>query len=88
MSFLTVVGKMTIGDTKAAHPTMSMALKMFDPTTLPTARSAVPLREEISDMQNSGMEVPMATMVSPMTSCGKPIRSAIPTEPSVSLSAP
>lgn len=37
MSFLTVCGRILIGATRAAAPTMSRALKIFDPTTLPTA---------------------------------------------------
>ena len=48
----------------------------------------VPLSAEINEIQNSGIDVPIATMVSPITICGNPIRSAIPTEPVVSLSAP
>ena len=87
-SFLTVEGRMVIGATIAATPTMSMALKMFEPTTLPTARSAVPFSADTKLTQNSGADVPSATMVSPITICGISIRSARATAPSVRRSAP
>ena len=79
---------MVIGATIAATPTISIVLKMFEPTTLPTARSAVPFSAETRLTQNSGADVPSATMVSPITICGICIRSASATAPSVRRSAP
>ena len=70
MSFFTVERAMTMGVTRAATPTMSNVLKMLLPTTLPTARSGVPFSADIRLTKNSGIEVPMATMVSPITICG------------------
>ena len=87
-SFFTVDFEMTIGDTMAATPTMSSTLKMLLPTTLPTARSEVPFSADTRLTQNSGIEVPMATMVSPMTMEGMFRRSAMLTAPSVMKSAP
>lgn len=87
-SLKTVDRRIVIGATRAATPTMSRALKILLPTTLPTARSGVPLRAETTLTQSSGMEVPRATMVSPMTIWGTRSRSATATAPSVSRSAP
>ena len=66
-SFLTVCLITHIGATIAATPTMSIALNTLLPTTLPTAISAVPLRAETKLTQNSGIDVPRATMVRPIT---------------------
>ena len=88
MSLRTVVWRMVMGATMAATPTMSNVLKILLPTTLPTARSGVPLMADIRLTKNSGIDVPMATTVRPITIWGMPMRSANATEPSVSLSAP
>ena len=56
------------GVTKAATPRMKSTLKMLLPTTLPSARSAWPLKADITLTANSGALVPKATTVSPMTS--------------------
>ena len=42
-------------------------LKMFDPTTLPTATASLPLKAAIMLTASSGTEVPAATTVNPMT---------------------
>ena len=88
MSLRTVVFKMVMGNTRAATPTMSNVLKILLPTTFPTAKSGVPLRAETKLTQNSGIEVPMATIVNPITICDTFIRSASETAPSVRRSAP
>ena len=88
ISFFTVDGLMTIGATTAAHPTMSMAFMMFEPTTFPTAISGVPFRADIRLTKNSGIEVPQATMVRPITISGTPNRRAMALAPSVRRSAP
>lgn len=83
-----VTGDMVMGAMAAAHPAMRRVLKMFEPMTFPTARSLVPLSADMKLTQNSGIEVPMATMVSPMTTCETCARSAMATAPSVRKSAP
>ena len=88
MSFFTVDLLMTIGATIAAQPTMNSALKMFDPTTLPTAMSGVPFRADTRLTNSSGADVPAATMVSPITISGTFIRRASAEAPSVRRSAP
>ena len=67
MSRFTVEGRIVMGATMAAQPTIRRALKMLLPTMLPTARSGVPFKAETKETKNSGMLVPMAMMVSPMT---------------------
>ena len=42
-------------------------LKMFDPTTLPTAISVWRRKAAMTLVASSGSEVPTATMVSPIT---------------------
>ena len=79
---------MVMGATKAATPTINSVLKMLLPTTLPTAKSEVPFKADTRLMHNSGMEVPKATMVRPMTIWGMRSRRAMDTAPSVMRSAP
>ena len=79
---------MAMGATMAATPTMSNVLKMLLPTTLPTAKSEVPFNADTMLMHSSGMEVPRATMVRPMTISGMFSRWAMATAPSVKRSAP
>ena len=70
MSLSTVLRAIIIGATIAATPTMSSVLKILLPTTLPTARSGVPLMAETIETKSSGADVPMATIVSPITISG------------------
>jgi len=88
MSLRTVLGLMSIGATSAVMPTIASVLKTFEPMTLPTAMSDVPFTADISDTKNSGIDVPMATTVSPMTICGTFIFCASDVAPSVRRSAP
>ena len=88
ISFFTVAGSIIMGVTKAAQPTINKVLKMLEPTTLPTAMSGVSFKADMKLTKNSGIDVPIATIVSPITICDICIRSAIATAPSVSLSAP
>ncbi len=53
--------------TRPQTPRMRPTFAMFDPTTLATAISAEPRSEAASDTDSSGMDVPAATTVSPMT---------------------
>ncbi len=52
---------------------------MFEPTTLPTARSASPLRAASKEVASSGIVVPIATTVKPIAAGVIPRRCAIPT---------
>ena len=72
ISRLTVIRKIAIGATIAVHPTMRSVLKILLPTTFPTAKSGVPLMADSKLTKNSGIEVPAATIVNPMTICGIP----------------
>ena len=54
----------------------------------PIVIPAFPFNAELILTAASGILVPMATMVSPTTSCGIPNRSAIPDAPSTNQSAP
>ena len=56
-----------IGLTTAAIPNTSVRLQIFDPTTLPMAMSGLPIIADLMLINNSGAEVPNATMVSPTT---------------------
>ena len=87
-SFFTVDLVIVIGATIAAQPTISSALKIFDPTTLPTAMSGVSFSADTKLTNNSGADVPAATMVSPITISGTFIRRASAEAPSVNRSAP
>ncbi len=87
MSLLTVVRWMVMGATIAATPTMSNTLKMLLPTMFPMARSGVPFMADTMETKNSGIDVPIATIVRPMTICGIPSFVAKPTAPFVSQSA-
>ena len=73
-----------MGATSAEQPTMSSVFSVFDPTTLPTARSGVPFRADTILTHSSGI----ATMVKPITIWLTPKRDAMFTAPSVSQSAP
>ena len=88
ISFFTVERLMVIGATMAAQPTMSMAFIVLLPTTLPTARSGVPLMADIRLTNSSGADVPAATIVRPMIISGTFMRRASADAPSVSRSAP
>ena len=56
----------TTGENRAQMPKMKRVLKIFDPTTLPIAISALPENAEAKLTVSSGSEVPTATMVIPM----------------------
>lgn len=49
--------------TRPDRPRQPRMLKMFDPTTLPTAMSRSPLSAAVIEVATSGSEVPAATMV-------------------------
>src|SRR3989338_4535506 len=51
-------------------PRMSKMFAMFEPMTLPTAMDGLFWREATTEVASSGNEVPMATMVNPITRGG------------------
>ena len=55
------------GIINAVVPITNKMLKMLLPTTLPIAMSAFPFLAAITEVNNSGNDVPRATIVSPMT---------------------
>ena len=69
---IATIQSMTKLDTKATGiitadvPTTNKMLKMLLPTILPIAMSAFPLRAATTEVNNSGSDVPSATMVSPI----------------------
>ena len=54
------------GATSPAIPRTNMMLNRFDPTTFPMARSGLFRNAAIRAVANSGVPVPMETMVSPI----------------------
>lgn len=52
---------------KAVMPSTRARLQMFDPITFPMAMSGLPLMADCKLINNSGAEVPKATMVRPTT---------------------
>lgn len=81
--FCTVNGQMT-----DAIPKISKIFVMLLPTMFPMAMSALPCREEMSDVASSGALVPNDTIVKPIISCGTCNFFAIPAAPSTNQSAP
>ena len=88
ISFLLLILVMAIGQISAVTPRIRRTLKIFEPMTLPMAMSAFPLIAPMKLTTSSGAEVPMPTMVSPITKSLMPRRLAIADEPSTSQSAP
>ena len=91
MSFCTVSLDMMMGERAADAPAITITLNKLLPTMLLTLSVVAELSFEMLARKltmNSGSDVPKATIVSPMTISDTPNRSAKPTAPSVSLSAP
>jgi hypothetical protein len=63
--------------TIATPPKIKPRLKMFEPITLLTEIFSLPSNAAMMVTANSGADVPMATMVYPITSSDKPTRRAI-----------
>ena len=66
-----------IGDIAALAPKINKILKIFEPTTLPNARSFSPFFEATTEVTNSGSDVPIATIVNPIKVSLHPNYSAI-----------
>ena len=83
ISFLMLSEVRGTGRIRVVIPKMSRPLNRFDPVTLPIAISPLPCRAEITLTTNSGVEVPMATIVSPTINSEMLNRRANAAEPSV-----
>ena len=88
MSTLRFSRLMAIGSMTAVSPAMSRVFIMLEPTTLPMEMSALPLTAPMKLTTISGAEVPIPTMVNPITNSLIPIFLARLDEPSTSISAP
>ena len=73
---------MTRGEMRAVIPRISRVLNMFEPITFPIAISAFPCMEERKLTTISGAEVPIPTIVSPITNSLIPNFLATAEEPS------
>lgn len=82
------LGSVGIGRISAATPRTMATLKMFEPTTLPTAMSVAPRRAATVEALNSGVLVPKPTMMAPMTKGETPKRRAMPADERTRTSAP
>ena len=69
-------------------PRIIRMFKILLPTTFPMEIPALCRKAAVILTAASGALVPMATMVSPMTSCGIPSLRANPAAPSTNQSAP
>ena len=77
-----------IGESSAVRARMTPMLKIFDPTTFPTARSPRPASAAFTLTITSGILVPIATTVRPTTKGVRPKRSASDELPLTKPSAP
>ena len=77
-----------IGITMAVQPTMARMLNMLLPTTLPNASSALSFNAAVTLTTSSGADVPIATIVRPITRSEMPKRLATAEAPSVNALAP
>lgn len=66
------IGLYTIGFITELKPRTQNKLKIFDPITAPTAMSVCFLYAATAEAANSGNDVPMATIVRPISSSDKP----------------
>lgn len=67
MSRRYVVRSMSKGHIVAVRPSISSMLQMFEPTMLPRARSPAPSIAAETDTNSSGADVPIPTIVKPIT---------------------
>ena len=88
ISVLTLSRVIEIGLISAVKPSMKSVLNMLEPTMLPIAMSALPFKAPVRLTTSSGVDVPMPTIVKPITNSLNPAFLAIVDEPSTSQSAP
>ena len=67
MSRLSVLRSIVNGLMAAVTPRISRVLQILDPTALPREMSPCPLSADDIEISNSGAEVPIPTIVRPMT---------------------
>ncbi len=72
----------------AATPIINKVLIILLPNTFPMARSVLPSTEANTLITSSGREVPRATIVSPISICGRPNLLPIEEAPSINHLAP
>jgi hypothetical protein len=85
---LTIDPLLVIGLNKADMPRIKEILKILLPITFPTAIMLFPFIEEVRHTTNSGVDVPNATTVSPITTGVTPKLLARFDDPFTSHSAP
>ncbi len=73
-------GLTQIGAITSVRPRIMPMLAILEPTALPTAISPNPLRAAIRETKNSGADVPMATMVRPISMGDMPKLRAVAAE--------
>ena len=76
------------GKKTAVSPRIPSTLKILEPTTLPMATSALPLRAPMKLTTSSGIDVPTPTIAAPMTKSDTLYLLAIDTAPATRKSAP
>lgn len=72
---------MATGKSKAVSPRIPRILKIFEPTTLPIVTSGFPFKAPTKLTTSSGMEVPIPTIVAPITKSETPNLLAMETAP-------
>src|SRR5690606_35293336 len=75
-------------DASDVKPSTDIRLKIFEPTTLPTAMSRSPRLAATTEVASSGSEVPMASTVRPIINSLTPSAVATDTAPSTSNCEP
>ena len=88
MSLLRLLFVMVNGAIRAVTPRIMRVLNMFEPTILPIAMSAFPWNADRKLTTISGVDVPMPTIVRPITNSLIPNFFAMLDEPSTSQLAP
>ena len=88
ISYLKVVFCMATFVISAVTPSIIRIFSILLPTILPTVIPALPFIPAVMLTAASGSDVPIATIVSPITSCGIPNFPASAAAPSTNTSAP
>ena len=81
-SLFNVLRSMVNGFIIAVIPKISNTLQILEPTTLPSVISPCPCNADDNEMRSSGDEVPIPTIVRPITNLDNLARCAIATDDS------